>query len=455
MVYPQINQISSCDTLVIDTITFTGLEKTKTWVLILETRILKGETILLNNLDQKVREIETDLIRTNLFSTVVVKYVVVLTGQCNISFQIFVRENWLVFPAIIFELADRNFNVWWNTFDHSLKRTNVGLKLYHYNLTGRKDKLKVLYHTGYTDKHELSYEYPYVSKRYNIGLKMGGLYQTFHEVNYVTRKNEAIFYKNEKEILLYRSEAYTEFLWRPNRLFTYRVILGFNKNVIHSSIGFLNPDYLLSGNTTQEFFKINLEGQYSSIDNVSRPNAGMRLFCGLIKTGIGFRNEQNLFTISEAALVAKRLNRKTRSVLFLTAGHGITRKKPAFNLYRSLGYQNQLEGYEYYVIDGLDYFYSTYGLYLELIRFKKGIFKPLRSEPKIKLDAIVDIKANFNVGYIRDPFYSEYNPLSNKYLYSITTGIDILLNNTLKIQLNYSVNHLKEMGIFIHTKSAF
>jgi hypothetical protein len=42
MVYPQINQISSCDTLVIDTITFTGLEKTKTWVLILETRILKG-----------------------------------------------------------------------------------------------------------------------------------------------------------------------------------------------------------------------------------------------------------------------------------------------------------------------------------------------------------------------------------------------------------------------------
>ena len=81
MVYPQINQISSCDTLVIDTITFTGLEKTKTWVLILETRILKGETILLNNLDQKVREIETDLIRTNLFSTVDVKYVVELTGH--------------------------------------------------------------------------------------------------------------------------------------------------------------------------------------------------------------------------------------------------------------------------------------------------------------------------------------------------------------------------------------
>ena len=89
------------------------------------------------------------------------------------------------------------------------------------------------------------------------------------------------------------------------------------------------------------------------------------------------------------------------------------------------------------------------------MQFRKGIFKPLRSEPKIKLDAIVDIKVNFNVGYVKDPFYSQYNPLSNEYLYSITTGLDILLNNTLKLQINYSINHLKEKGIFIHTKSAF
>ncbi|MBK7692951.1 MAG: hypothetical protein IPI30_01175 [Saprospiraceae bacterium] len=455
IIYGQVSQNSNCDTLVVDTVLFVGLEKTKPWVILLETRIVQGEKISINTINQKVKEIETDLIRTNLFSLVEVKYVIELSGHCNLSFHIYLRENWLVFPSIIFELADRNFNVWWNTFNHSIKRINLGLKLYHYNLTGRKDKLKVLYHTGYTDKHELSYEYPYISKRNNVGLKIGGLYQTFHEVNFLTKQNEAIFYKNERDVLLYRSEVYSECLWRPNRIWTYRVVFGFYKNVIHSSLGILNPDYLLSGNTKQEYFKINLEAQYSTLDNVSRPKSGIRIFGGLTKTGLGIKNEQNLFNLSEALLAAVRLNKRTRSVIFVAAGHGITRKKPAFNLYRSLGYQNQLEGYEYYIIDGLDYFYGSSGIYLELMQFRKGIFKPLRSEPKIKLDAIVDIKVNFNVGYVKDPFYSQYNPLSNEYLYSITTGLDILLNNTLKLQINYSINHLKEKGIFIHTKSAF
>ena len=78
IIYGQVSQNSNCDTLVVDTVLFVGLEKTKPWVILLETRIVQGEKISINTINQKVKEIETDLIRTNLFSLVEVKYVIEL-----------------------------------------------------------------------------------------------------------------------------------------------------------------------------------------------------------------------------------------------------------------------------------------------------------------------------------------------------------------------------------------
>jgi len=54
-----------------------------------------------------------------------------------------VSERWYTFPEPQFELADRNFNVWWNEQDHDFDRTEYGVDLLCYNFTGNYDLLEV------------------------------------------------------------------------------------------------------------------------------------------------------------------------------------------------------------------------------------------------------------------------------------------------------------------------
>jgi len=68
------------------------------------------------------------------------------TADIAIDFQ----ENWYIYPGIIFELADRNFNVWWTEQNRDFDRVNYGVNVDHINVTGRKDKLRIKLQHGYT-----------------------------------------------------------------------------------------------------------------------------------------------------------------------------------------------------------------------------------------------------------------------------------------------------------------
>ncbi len=62
---------------------------------------------------------------------------------------------------------------------------------------------------------------------------------------------------------------------------------------------------------------------------------------------------------------------------------------------------------------------------------------------------------NYDVGYANDPFYAVNNSFTNSWLNGGGLGLNVLLYNTLQIQIEYSVNHLGQKGVFLHSNTAF
>jgi len=447
--------IAACDSLTIDSILIEGREKTKTWVILQEARISKGDKIPESHMEERIEEIKTDILRTGLFARVGVTQRQIPDKPCSISILIKLDENWLLMAVPIFDISDKNLNVWWNTYDHDWSRVNYGLKIYHYNFTGRKDRLKLKYHTGFTDKHELSYEYPYISKKHNVGLWMGALYTTQREVNLMTRNNEQVFYRDEGKILQYRTEVFAQIRHRPTRIWSFVATAAWLRYNVHASVAEQNPNFLLYGETKRDFFRMAFQTIKSSLDLTVRPASGLRLGGSIQYTGSVGNNDVSILQTNQELLMAWRLSPKLRLVADLNSGFSFSSQRIPYLFSRIQGYQYDIEGYEYYVLDGNGFLNTGAGLFFQAFKLHVNLFKILGPEPRLKIHLLGDFKINAHAAYINDPWQENENTLTNTALGSITAGFDLVVNQALKLQLNYSVNHLRQTGFFIHTKSAF
>ena len=83
-------------------------------------------------------------------------------------------ERWYVWPNPIFELSERNFNVWWHDFKANnysdFSRVNYGLFLVWENFRGRNELLKMKYRRGFKEHYLFNYEIPYFNKKKTLGL---------------------------------------------------------------------------------------------------------------------------------------------------------------------------------------------------------------------------------------------------------------------------------------------
>ncbi|MBK9270898.1 MAG: hypothetical protein IPM48_04825 [Saprospiraceae bacterium] len=447
--------LNACDSVTVEEIIIHGKEKTKVWVMLQEARVEKGQKILYLNLDNRVKEIQTDLIRTNLFASVRCHHEIIDEERCLVRIHCHVDESWLLMASPIFELADKNFTVWWDVYDQSLDRVNYGFKVFHYNLTGRKDRLKMKIHTGFTNKYELSYDYPYISRKNNLGLWIGGLHTTTRELNLKTHNNRQVFYRNEQQILQYRTSLFAQIKYRPDRYYTHVFTTEFHRYRIHKDIAESNPDFLLLGYDQLDYLQNTIFIKYSGIDLEVRPTTGLKMAGSLSYFSSISNGNVNMAQFTQELLYAQSMGKRLRWVVDMHLGQTIGSKRPPYLMSRALGYLYDTEGYEYYVIDGIHFIHASTGLFYRIFQYKRSFFKILGSEPRLKINLIGDIKINGNTAYVVNPWAAVSNTLSNTLLRSVTIGTDLLVNQSLKIQFNYSLNHLGQSGFFIQSKSAF
>lgn len=432
-----------------------GNHHTEEHVILREMDIFPGDTLYLDRLPQQILLNENRLLSTALFTDVTINLKNWDTDNKVFDVEVAVQENWYIYPSIIFELADRNFNVWWQEQNRSLDRVNYGLRLDHINLTGNRDRLKAKFQLGYTKKYELLYDYPYLNR--NWGFTSSIFYSENKEIGYITRGNKTLFHKMEDERRMRsRFRVYSALNYRPD-LFTYHSLsLQYHYNTIDQFVAEeLNPDYFLNGAESLRFFILEYNLEHDKRIFWIYPLGGHLLFFNIKKEGLGIFGEYNNLPVY--AGFEKYFNHKDWILGFRVKGKtNLIRDQVAFANNTALGYgPDVLTGFELYVLDGTDYF--TWQTSLKHQVWDKNIDlgdnMPLRQFKRMSIR--VFLRFSYDIGYVNERTYTSTNTLNNQWISGYGPAIDIVLWNTITLKAEYNFNELGEGGFFLQSGLVF
>jgi len=453
--YPQV--FAQEDSVRINKIIFIGNDKTKDAVLLREMAFKEGDKVSREELPSLLKWSENKLISTGLFNLVKSNIVNWDVENGTADTEINLEENWYIYPTYIFELADRNFNVWWQEQNRSFDRVNYGVKLSHYNLNGYRDRLKAKFQLGYTRKYELDYLFPYLNEARTIGIGMQIFYSDNKEIGYITESNKTLFQKADDErVLLKRFRVGTRLTYRPgNNLFS-EFRLEFHRNAVNEFvIQELNPNYFLEARDKIRFFFLELDVQYDRRLYTLYPQGGFLLFGNIKKEGIGIFKEYNNLSVAGGWEYYKKISPRLIIGNRTKGKTNLTRQEVSFANNTGLGWDSDIvSGFELYVMDGTDYV-----VFLNNIKYqffnkdtKTSKYLPRQFE---KVNIKMSLRFNFDFAKVHEKTYVESNNINNRWFYGYGGALDIIFFNNFLFSFEYSFNDLGESGYFLHSSSSF
>ncbi len=441
--------------VVIDSIFLEGNKKTKAAYALRDLTFKSGDSIPLSILGKIIELNRLRLMNTNLFLNVTTN-IKNWTSDNHVSIQFVVIENWFLYPIPIFELADRNFNVWWTEQKRSLQRLNYGLRLSYLNATGRRDPITAVAQFGYTPRYSLGYSIPFINKKQTIGLNFGFFDAVNREVGYKTEGNRLVFYRDSATNLLRRRSFDVGINYTPGNYDFHSFSMGYANNRLDPKIANeRNPNYFLQSATNQRFFWLSYNYLFDKRDIRPYPISGSLLNFNISKLGLLGSDAVNLLDAS--LRFSKYTPLSTRWSLENTAKvkTALTRTQRPYNINRALGYGGDyVRGYELYVVDGLDFALSKNTLRFEL--FNKNVGKSEWVKWKaLKNFLPVPIKTyltgNFDMGIANDPFANRAtNTFTNRLIYGGGFGLDVVIYYNIIWQFEYSFNATGERGFYFN-----
>ena len=439
----------------INRILIIGNKITREQIISRELSIKSGDTISTRRLEAVLLLDKQKIYNLRLFNTVDIRWLELSANTADLLVE--VSERWYTFPVPIFELSDRNFNEWWQNYNHDLKRVNYGLRLYQYNFRGRNETLRFTAQFGFTRRFEISYRIPYIDKQQRHGLIFDFNYGEPKNLAYFTEDHKLKFLE-EKKTLEYTHGAGVTYTFRRNFYETHSLSLGYRKNKIVDTIAYLNPNYFRDGMLSQQYGSIVYSFNSEHRDVIAYPLKGHRFTAFAQHVGILPHSDVNQWelnlTYSKYADLGKDFYISNFTSLFVS-----TPDEQPYSFFSALGYRRQwVKGYEVYVIEGPKFFLNKTTLrkkifsrtwHLESMPFEQFQHFPLS----------IYLKGYFDWGYVENyPYYEELqinSRLSNKMLAGTGAGLDIVSAYDAVIRLEYTFTREKTSGFFFHLKKEF
>ena len=449
--------LGSAQDVALEKINIVGNQKTKSKVILRELDFEIGDTIGLQDIDVLFNNNRLRILGTGLFNDVSLNLRNYNVSDARGEVEVTVEENWYLFPVPIFELADRNFSVWWEEQGKSFSRVNYGFRLGHYNFTGNRDPLKLKIHFGYTNKYELTYAIPYLALDNKLGFAASVFYSENKEIAYKTEGNKTLFRRlDDERKLLSRFRIGPEVKYRPTTNLFHALRLEYHHNRIDDFVAEeLNPDYFLDGRTDMRFFYAEYDINYDSRLYAHFPRAGHLIFANIKKEGWGIFNDYDNLSLT---LGFEKHYETKQKIILSTRNKGKTnlnRSLVAFANNTGLGWDTDIvSGYELYVMDGTDYFISMNNSKYLLFDQNLNTVKWLPSQFK-KMNVTVFARLNFDFAYVNERHYVTTNALNNRWIYGFGPAVDLILFNNFLFSFEYSFNDLGERGLFLHNSFAF
>jgi len=167
----------------------------------------------------------------------------------------------------------------------------------------------------------------------------------------------------------------------------------------------------------------------------------------------GLNNVINMWLLSAKASGSWEIAKKTYFGARVAGAVKFPFSQPYFNQ-RLLGYSDFfMQGYEYYVIDGVAGGYVKAILSREILNLGFHVKRKKDVIPyRIPFRAYAKTFVNSGYAYHPDP---ETNKLNNRMLYSWGIGIDIITHYDFTMKFEWTFNLLGENGLYLHRKSYF
>lgn len=427
----------------------TGNNKTKESVILREIPFKTNDQYLLSDLVKKFEDARRQLLNTALFHEVVVA--LKSFEEYNVDILIEVKERWYLFPIPYLKPVDRNINQWIIEQNARLNRINYGIKFLYNNTTGYNDKLNLWLMNGYTKQISASYDRLYIDKKMKWGMNLAVAMGKNRELNYITYNNKQLFYKDTNNYVRSFLKANAELTYRRAIRTRHRFGIGYSEERVSDTIVSLNPEYFKNKRHKIVFPEIYYTVTYADVDYIPYPLQGYLAEVSFIKKG--FNKVIDLWQITARASSSWKLADRTYLNTRLSGMLKLPFKQPYFNQ-RLLGYNEFfMQGYEYYVVDGVAGGYIKASVLRELlntyIHTKRKTADEVRHIP-IRLY----LKAYANAGYMYHPSPGA-SMLNNKPIFSGGIGIDIITHYDFTLKLEWSFNQLGQNDLYLHRKSFF
>lgn len=434
--------------LEIGEIIISGNKKTKATIILREIPFKSGEKYSLELIVRKMAEARRQLLNTALFTSAIVAAKNIQANKIDISVEL--KERWYLIPLPYFKPVDRNINQWLVEQKASIDRVNYGVNIFYDNATGSNDKFRLWLINGYTRQLKFSYDRFYIDKKLKWGMKFSFATGKNREVNYNTINDKQVFFKDENQYLRNFKNASIELTYRKAINTRHSFGILYTAEEVKDTIIKLNPTFFNAGLKQIRFPGIFYSLTYFNVDYIPYPTRG---FAGqILISQSGFNKKYSLSQLQVKGLASWPLSAKTFFNLNVYGGIKLPFKQPYFNQ-RFLGYNDIfIQGFEYYVIDGLAGGYAKTTLTRELINTFINTSSGKKGKESQKIPLRIFGKVFGNAGYV----YAQQtgnNSLSNKMLVSGGFGIDILAFYDFTIKLEWTFNSLGQNGLFLHRRS--
>lgn len=434
-------------------IEITGNRKTKAYIITRELDIAENDTIGSKTIKVRLERNRQRVYNTRLF--VYAKINTTYNGD-QVDIQVEVKENWYIGGGINFRLIDRNFNEWWNERDRDLSRVVYGVSLAHANFRGRREKLRVVVQTGFSDRFLISYDIPYLDRKNQTGMQIQAKYRGFKNVAFNTQENKLLFTGQQEDEVKTQFEGLVQMRRRQGFYIIHRLEMSYVYDRVSDTIFKLNPFYNSKGNLEQRFFQLGYIFSYDTRDNVNYPVKGQVIEGSIRKRGLLPSDNFNSLELGLGGGYYTPLTKRWSLGLIGKFKSTLPGSIP-FNQLRGLGYEDEfIRGYDLYVVNG-----TTFGLGKSNFRFKlldeiiPLKFVPIKQFNKLPLACYLNFFADAGYSGNRFAFRENQNHLTNQMLSSAGVGLDIiaLLNTTL--QINLSRNSIGQTNVFLNLQKDF
>lgn len=437
---------SQVNTLVINDIRITGNKTTKVNIIVRELTFKKGDTLLIEKLEELINRSRENILNTSLFNFVTITESYITPDILDLIIK--VEERWYTWPSFFFKYEDRNFSAWLKAKD--LSKSKYGFSVERFNFRGRKENLKISVLFGYANQFEISYKNIALDRNRKHFIGGSVEFSSQDQVIVNTINNEPVNFKSRFHTVFERNKYTINYLYRPYINDLHNFFLNYVEYDIADTIIKLNQDYLVKNKDNMDCFTLDYVFSSDKRDSKAYPLRGS-YFEILLGQTISLPFSGNSFT---STVIVPGYYRYIQLSNRLYYAGGINLKLSYSNYYsylysRALGYNYNMHGFEYNTIEG-QHFVMIKNL------FKIAVLKPRIAEiPFIPLHKFnkVHYALYFNLftdcGYVSNKYKTADNSYTDKFLFSCGAGLDLVTYYDRTLRAEYSVNGFGVGGFYL------